>query len=75
MVNWRFINSINIEKSCRQGDPISPYLFIIVLDQLLDKINHSKSLKGYELKSGKRKIKIQSAVFADDCYTFLTGNK
>ena len=45
MVNGRYINSINIEKSCRQGDPISPYLFIIVLDQLLDKINYAKSLK------------------------------
>ena len=75
MVNGKYINSINIEKSCRQGDPISPYLFIIVLDQLLDKINYAKSLKGYELKFGKRKIKIKSADFADDCYTFLTGNK
>ena len=75
MVNGKYINSINIEKSCRQGDPISPYLFIIVLDQLLDKINYAKSLKGYELKFGKRKIKIKSAAFADDCYTFLTGNK
>ena len=70
-----YINSIDIEKSCRQGDPISPYLFIIVLDQLLDKINHAKSLKGYELKFGKKKIKIKSAAFDDDCYTFLTGNK
>ena len=75
MVNWKYINSINIDKSCSQGDPISPYLFIIVLDQLLDKINHAKSLKGYELKFGKRKIKIKSAAFADDCYTFLMGNK
>ena len=73
MINGRFINAINIEKSCRQGDPISPYLFIVVLDQLLDKINHAKSLKGYELCCGNRKIKLKCAAFADDCYTFLTG--
>ena len=75
MVNGRYKNAINIEKSCRQGDPISPYLFIIVLDQLLDKINHAKSLKGYELRLGNKTIKIKSAAFADDCYTFLTGNE
>ena len=75
MVNGRFKGVINIEKSCRQGDPISPYLFIIVLDQLLDKINYAKSLKGYEIRLGNKKIKIKSAAFADDCYTFLTGNE
>ena len=75
MVNGRYKGSIKIEKSCRQGDPISPYLFIIVLDQLLNKINYAKSLKGYELNLGSRKIKLKSAAFADDCYTFLTGNE
>ena len=75
IVNGRFKGSINVEKSCRQGDPISPYLFIIVLDQLLNKINYAKSLKGYEIRFGNRKIKVKSAAFADDCYTFLTGNE
>ena len=75
MVNGRYKNTIDIEKSCRQGDPISPYLFIIVLDQLLDKINHAKSLKGYEMRLGNKTIKIKRAAFADDCYTFLTGNE
>ena len=75
IVNGRFKSSIRIEKSCRQGDPISQYLFIVVLDQLLNEINHVRSLKGYELRLGKNKIKMRSAAFADDCYTFLTGNK
>ena len=75
MVNGRYKGSIKIEKSCRQGNPISPYLFIIVLDQLLNKINYARSLKGYELSLGSRKIKLKSAAFADDCYTFLTGNE
>ena len=75
IVNGRYKNTKDIKKSCRQGDPISPYLFIIVLDQLLDKINHAKSLKGYEMRLGNKSIKIKSAAFADDCYTFLTGNE
>ena len=75
MVNGRYKGSIRIEKSCRQGDPISPYLFIIVLDQLLNRLNDAKSLKGYELELGNKKIKLKSAAFADDCYSFLTGNE
>ena len=66
---------IKIEKSCRQGDPISPYLFIILLDELLDSLNNNKKLKGYKVKCKGKEIKIKTAAFADDCYTFLSGNK
>ena len=75
VINGRFKGSINIEKSCRQGDPISPYLFILVLDQLLDQLNHTKSLKGYEMKKQKKTVKVTAAAFADDCYAFLTGKE
>ena len=75
VVNGRCKGAINIEKSCRQGDPISPYLFILVLDQLLDKLNRVRSLKGYELKMQEKTIKMTAAAFADDCYAFLTGRE
>ena len=75
VVNGRYKGAINIEKSCRQGDPISPYLFILVLDQLLDKLNRARSLKGYELKMHEKTIKMTAAAFADDCYAFLTGRE
>ena len=75
VVNVRYKGAINIEKSCRQGDPISPYLFILVLDQLLDKLNRARSLKGYELRMQEKTIKMTAAAFADDCYAFLTGRE
>ena len=75
MVNGRCKGAINIEKSCRQGDPISPYLFILVLDQLLDDLNRTRSLKGYEIKVQEKNIKMTAAAFADDCYAFLTGRE
>ena len=75
VVNGRYKGSINIEKSCRQGDPISPYLFIVVLDQLLDELNRGKSLKGYELRMQEKSIKMTAAAFAEDCYALLTGGR
>ena len=75
VINGKCKGGIKIEKSCRQGDPISPYLFIIVLDELLDSLNNNKKLKGYKAKCKGKEIKIKTAAFADDCYTFLSGNK
>ena len=75
VVNGRCKGAIYIEKSCRQGDPLSPYLFIIVLDQLLDNLNRARSLKGYELRVQDKNIKLTAAAFADNCYAFLTGRE
>ena len=75
VINGKYKGGIKIEKSCRQGDPISPYLFIIVLDELLDTLNSNRKLRGYKTKCKSKEIKIKTAAFADDCYTFLSGNK
>ena len=48
---------------------------LIQLDQLLDKLNRARSLKGYELKMQEKTIKMTAAAFADDCYAFLTGRE
>ncbi len=60
-----------IDRSCRQGDPISPYLFIIMLEPLLDRIRKDKQLKG--LKTSKREVK--AAAFADDLTAFLKNKE
>ena len=75
VVNGRYKGKIDIEKSCRQSDPISPYLFILVLDQLLHELNRAILLEGYEMVMQKTKIKMTAAAFEDDCYEFLTGKE
>ena len=57
----------NVERGVRQGDPLSPYLFIIVLELLLIKIRSNPRIKG--IKFGNVEVKL--AAFADDLTTFV----
>ena len=59
---------VKIRRSARQGDPLSPYLFILVLDKLLERMDEDHLLKGIRVGSDK----ITSLAFADDNYTAIT---
>ena len=54
------------ERVVRQGDPLSPYLFIIAL-KLLIKIRNDSCIKGIEIDNAEVKV----ALFAVDFKTFL----
>ena len=59
---------VRIKRSARQGDPLSPYLFILVLDELLERMDDDSLLKGVRIGNDK----ITSLAFADDNYTAIT---
>ena len=56
-----------VERGFRQGDPLSPYLFIIALELLLIKIRNDPCIKGIKIDNAEVKL----AAFADDLTTFL----
>ena len=60
-------NNIKIKRSARQGDPLSPYLFILVLDELLERMDTDDVLDGIIVGN---KI-INSLAFADNNYTSI----
>jgi len=60
-----------IERRCRQGDPISPYLFLLCSEILAHMIRQKKEIKGYILFD--KEIKISQ--FADDTTLFLDGSQ
>ena len=52
----------SLERGVRQGDPLSPYLFILVVELLSSKIKQNKDIRGININN--EVIKLQQ--FADD---------
>ena len=61
----------DIERGCRQGDPISAYLFILCAQVMLVLIENESNLKGIQIDG--KEIKITQ--FADDTTLLLDGSK
>ena len=59
--------SFNVKRGVRQGDPLSPSLFIIVLELLALSIRNNDQIKGIEV--GGSEIKL--VTFADDMTSFV----
>ena len=62
----------DVHRGLRQGDPLSPYLFIIALETLAINIRSSSGIEGIKLKNG-REIKL--TLFADDMTSFLKNKR
>ena len=66
IVNGQASTSFQIERGCRQGDPISPYIFILCAEILATMIREDSDIK--PIKIGETEFKVSQ--FADDT-TFL----
>ena len=56
-----------LSRGVRQGDPLSPYLFIIALETLAIKIRNDDSIEGFSIGGETMKL----SLFADDMTCFL----
>ena len=69
----------SIKRSCRQGDPLSPYCFILVLELLLNVIRSDENIQGIKISQFSEKNGIQNEIkltgFADDCSYFLKNKQ
>ena len=59
--------SFNVKRVVRQGDPLSPSLFIIVLELLALSIRNKDQIKGIEVDCSEIKL----VIFADDMTSFV----
>ena len=66
-LNGFLSNFFKIGRGCRQGDPLSPYIFILCAEILAIKIRNSKSIKGIVINGTEYKI----SQFADDTSLLL----
>ena len=56
-----------LQRGTRQGDPLSAYLFILVLEIVFFQIRKSDTVKGFKVEWSEIKL----TAFADDSTSFL----
>ena len=68
MNNGTASNYFSLERRVRQGDPLSPYLFIVVVETLAITIRQNQEIRGISI--GNEEIKILQ--YADDTRAVLS---
>ena len=71
LVNGQASTSFKIARGCRQGDPISPYLFILCAEILACRIREDQDIKPIKIDDTEFKI----SQFADDTTFLLEGDR
>jgi hypothetical protein len=66
-INGEKLEAIPLKSGTRQGCPLSPYVFNIVLEVLARAIRQQKEVKGIQI--GKEEVKI--SLFADDMIVYI----
>jgi exonuclease III len=69
--NGIFSQFFEIGRGCRQGDPVSPYIFNLCVEIMGHMIRQNSNIKG--MKIGKEKICLLQ--YADDTVLFLDGSE
>ncbi len=70
IVNGHLSSWLDIERGCRQGDPLSPYIFVICAEILALLIKINPNIKGINV-NGKEFVLSQ---YADDTSLLLDGS-
>ena len=70
-INNGYISDIiKVKRGVRQGDPLSPTLFVLAIEWLAQSLRQG-SYQGIKVKDKEIKV----SLFADDTLVFLEGNK
>ena len=71
MVNGKISDWFSITRGCRQGDPLSPYIFILCAEILAHMIRKNKNIKGVKVGNCEHLI----SQYADDTTLTLNATK
>ena len=70
-VNGRYSEYFNIERGVRQGDPLSPYLFLLCAEILSQILRENNQIKGLKIRDKEAFL----SQFADDTALYLDGSR
>ena len=71
ILNGHLSDSCVLQRGCRQGDPISPYLFILCSEFLTLALKNVRNLEGIIIKNKER----ECSQYADDTSIFLKASE
>ena len=64
-------DSFSLHKGCRQGDPLSPYIFILCAEILAIQIRNNNEIQGIKVRDKEYKL----TLYADDSTLLLNGSE
>ena len=70
-INGNLTDAFDLSRGVRQGDPLSPYLFVLAMEPLIQSIENDNSICGIRIPNGNF---IKSSAFADDLTLFASGS-
>ena len=69
--NGHYTDIFELSRGCRQGDPISPYIFVLCAEFLAHVIRENSDIKG--IKVHNREVKI--SLYADDTTIYIKAER
>ena len=66
-----FSRFFELGRGCRQGDPLSPYIFLLAIEPLAMVLKNNKDIKG--IKIGDTEYKV--GMYADDTFLLMEGDE
>ncbi|XP_075085045.1 uncharacterized protein LOC142168282 [Nicotiana tabacum] len=74
VINGETTEAFNVARDLRQGDPMSPFLFAMVVEYLSRCLNELKEVKAFKYHPRCTKLGITHLNFADDLLMFTRGD-